>query len=136
MQLSSPASLVVVWGHPGTTLDIPWYHRPPQSLLFEQASLSKSVSCGSSTAGRPPGAGRGLRSFRGPGRLRLPSPRDFSGPVRDTVERVLANKRRAQAEKERLHCILKHIIDPPMDLSRSEERRVGKECRSRWSPYH
>ena len=23
-----------------------------------------------------------------------------------------------------------------MDLPRSEERRVGKECRSRWSPYH
>ena len=23
-----------------------------------------------------------------------------------------------------------------MLLSRSEERRVGKECRSRWSPYH
>ena len=22
------------------------------------------------------------------------------------------------------------------DLNRSEERRVGKECRSRWSPYH
>ena len=22
------------------------------------------------------------------------------------------------------------------DRSRSEERRVGKECRSRWSPYH
>src|SRR2546422_7808453 len=22
------------------------------------------------------------------------------------------------------------------DLVRSEERRVGKECRSRWSPYH
>ena len=22
------------------------------------------------------------------------------------------------------------------DMSRSEERRVGKECRSRWSPYH
>ena len=22
------------------------------------------------------------------------------------------------------------------DESRSEERRVGKECRSRWSPYH
>ena len=25
------------------------------------------------------------------------------------------------------------MMDPP---SRSEERRVGKECRSRWSPYH
>ena len=23
-----------------------------------------------------------------------------------------------------------------MEISRSEERRVGKECRSRWSPYH
>ena len=23
-----------------------------------------------------------------------------------------------------------------IDLGRSEERRVGKECRSRWSPYH
>src|SRR5256885_5075329 len=24
----------------------------------------------------------------------------------------------------------------PFDKERSEERRVGKECRSRWSPYH
>ena len=24
----------------------------------------------------------------------------------------------------------------PVEQSRSEERRVGKECRSRWSPYH
>src|SRR5574337_1662233 len=23
-----------------------------------------------------------------------------------------------------------------LDVARSEERRVGKECRSRWSPYH
>ena len=35
---------------------------------------------------------------------------------------------------------LKHL-DPFATLSaglegRSEERRVGKECRSRWSPYH
>ena len=26
--------------------------------------------------------------------------------------------------------------DDDVDLTRSEERRVGKECRSRWSPYH
>ena len=24
----------------------------------------------------------------------------------------------------------------PSFMKRSEERRVGKECRSRWSPYH
>ena len=23
-----------------------------------------------------------------------------------------------------------------LNITRSEERRVGKECRSRWSPYH
>ena len=27
-------------------------------------------------------------------------------------------------------------VDAPRDYSGSEERRVGKECRSRWSPYH
>ena len=27
-----------------------------------------------------------------------------------------------------------HYVDS--NGSRSEERRVGKECRSRWSPYH
>src|SRR4030042_6446337 len=26
--------------------------------------------------------------------------------------------------------------DVTPDATRSEERRVGKECRSRWSPYH
>src|SRR6266849_1918323 len=30
----------------------------------------------------------------------------------------------------RLRPLLERVID------RSEERRVGKECRSRWSPYH
>ena len=28
------------------------------------------------------------------------------------------------------------IIEILESESRSEERRVGKECRSRWSPYH
>ena len=34
-------------------------------------------------------------------------------------------------------CI--HIADSlfcTAETKRSEERRVGKECRSRWSPYH
>ena len=28
------------------------------------------------------------------------------------------------------------IMEFPVTQRRSEERRVGKECRSRWSPYH
>ena len=31
---------------------------------------------------------------------------------------------------------IKFGIDQEIYSSRSEERRVGKECRSRWSPYH
>src|SRR2546422_6451809 len=36
-----------------------------------------------------------------------------------------------------LHTAMKHVMAarPEMGI-RSEERRVGKECRSRWSPYH
>ena len=34
----------------------------------------------------------------------------------------------------------KELLGEPVELAdvagRSEERRVGKECRSRWSPYH
>ena len=29
-----------------------------------------------------------------------------------------------------------HVAKMFPSLRRSEERRVGKECRSRWSPYH
>src|SRR2546427_8344020 len=39
---------------------------------------------------------------------------------------------RTLQEKERLHRQEKLRIA----AARSEERRVGKECRSRWSPYH
>ena len=28
------------------------------------------------------------------------------------------------------------LLHPTRQAERSEERRVGKECRSRWSPYH
>ena len=40
-----------------------------------------------------------------------------------------------------LLAMLRHIFDDVYkvdidNIVRSEERRVGKECRSRWSPYH
>src|SRR2546425_11424538 len=51
------------------------------------------------------------------------------GPANaQTGGKCLAGKLRAIGKKERglLNC----------EAKRSEERRVGKECRSRWSPYH
>src|SRR5437016_14525489 len=50
-----------------------------------------------------------LRIWVRPGARFTPSPPDFQGPARA------------------------HRTPPE---PRSEERRVGKECRSRWSPYH
>ena len=33
-------------------------------------------------------------------------------------------------------AVIVHGDNPACGDERSEERRVGKECRSRWSPYH
>ena len=32
--------------------------------------------------------------------------------------------------------LLDYLRRKDIEIHRSEERRVGKECRSRWSPYH
>ena len=40
----------------------------------------------------------------------------------------------SQIDDEELLITLKNMLRA--GHSRSEERRVGKECRSRWSPYH
>ena len=42
---------------------------------------------------------------------------------------------------KQLRLSLKSAVSISLDgnnivIKRSEERRVGKECRSRWSPYH
>ena len=55
--------------------------------------------------------------------------------IRTTVERMGAIGEKLNQAKE--------LLGPRgkwetwvADNTRSEERRVGKECRSRWSPYH
>src|SRR2546427_11902332 len=65
--------------------------------------------------------------------------RDHEGP------RVVAGDGEGEAEDERREEQVRGHVEPDADLpadkvplegERSEERRVGKECRSRWSPYH
>ena len=47
-----------------------------------------------------------------------------------TKEKLPFNYNQIYDIKERINILCNYIYD------RSEERRVGKECRSRWSPYH
>src|SRR5260370_39172659 len=47
----------------------------------------------------------------------------------ESHERTLSDRKH-----EAKHC--GKTFDMRRDGQRSEERRVGKECRSRWSPYH
>ena len=39
-------------------------------------------------------------------------------------------------QKAEIKSIMRKVADWQIANPRSEERRVGKECRSRWSPYH
>ena len=77
---------------------------------------------------------------------------DVGLSVRQNIEKEVREEAGLNARATRLVAIydwLKSIHEAPFSmykiimlcetdggLTRSEERRVGKECRSRWSPYH
>src|SRR2546422_9118373 len=44
--------------------------------------------------------------------------------------------RRAKLAPKQKRHLVELLEAGPLVVGRSEERRVGKECRSRWSPYH
>ena len=51
----------------------------------------------------------------------------------DETRRILKAKPGAEGRVEVCSLLQELLADRDF---RSEERRVGKECRSRWSPYH
>src|SRR5438445_7236620 len=53
----------------------------------------------------------------------------------DTKEKLLDLISAKEARENFLEFIYDHLAELEK-WQRSEERRVGKECRSRWSPYH
>ena len=56
------------------------------------------------------------------------------GDIEDNIAHVEVNGTHYKVEMEKQpKPVAKPVTVRPM---RSEERRVGKECRSRWSPYH
>ena len=54
-----------------------------------------------------------------------------------TKKRVKKNVERGQAHiQSSFNNTIVTLTDTEGNALRSEERRGGKECRSRWSPYH
>src|SRR5256885_8082043 len=53
----------------------------------------------------------------------------------EQTHKALLSRKRARTYVKRSKWSSTQIA-PFLAKSRSEERRVGKECRSRWSPYH
>ena len=53
--------------------------------------------------------------------------------VKQGVEAALQQRRDALQQNKLAQKLAAEALDVTL---RSEERRVGKECRSRWSPYH
>src|SRR5256885_16889923 len=110
--------------------------RPPRSTLFPYTTLFRSVSSGFGTRWKITFLIQMLMAGSHVGPLLLKH-----APRCD--ERVAGG--RTGFREHRRHEI-DHIFIAlyprvkrrvrALNLSRSEERRVGKECRSRWSPYH
>src|SRR2546430_17444214 len=102
--------------------------RPPRSTLFPYTTLFRSVSVlprrgplGAATAQSPPVVGNGARLDRSVLEARADGSPLMSEPFLKTLTRT---------------TVVAGGLGIVLLLVRSEERRVGKECRSRWSPYH
>src|SRR2546430_8789000 len=69
--------------------------------------------------------------------MRLSSKEEFTGEIASHWKEQM-EKYRGQAEEmaQRLEKQAAELRHELARSQRSEERRVGKECRSRWSPYH
>src|ERR1017187_10412342 len=113
---------------------IPHWKRPPCPGSSRIGQFSRSSRCDlprpratlltpSRTRSSPRGLNRTSRTRWAPSSLTLPS--QSTSPVSVPCPPRLIFSRAPAAHRLPTTC-----------PARSEERRVGKECRSRWSPYH
>ena len=59
-----------------------------------------------------------------------------SHPFTEVYTGIDRTRKRAVSESAISQLYKLHLAEGTPLALRSEERRVGKECRSRWSPYH
>src|ERR1039458_7113321 len=100
--------------------------RRPDKFHLREETLSHGGEPGGFTAGR-------LRMF--------PSHQDASGTQQHNLSSATESICRPAIRRGKMmRLAVKSAPEPKFTRCarrcRSEERRVGKECRSRWSPYH
>src|SRR3712207_3622641 len=95
---------------------------------LEVAVTGASGNLGSALLRRLTAPGSGVAEVRGLARRQPPDTAPYDG-----VQWHLADLGETRSEHELTRFL--DGVDAVVHL-RSEERRVGKECRSRWSPYH
>ena len=61
---------------------------------------------------------------------------DYEQSLADTRREARSVIEAAQADAQKIAAEKQGAAQQEAAAQRSEERRVGKECRSRWSPYH
>src|SRR3712207_6276592 len=139
-----PRGVITGFGFaPASTKDQPLAETffAPCGLGLTPGSRERGIGGLRAVRGRQELRGRGqppkmARSIRGAGVICPPkrSARKRGWPKR--LRRWAASIRQiVETVYEKLHEAFGLRRERPHDM-RSEERRVGKECRSRWSPYH
>src|SRR3989442_15093653 len=116
-----------------------------EELGFEQRDLAAAAEVTESYISQlltrkkaPPAPDRTDIYTKMEGFLKLPSgqlSQLAGGQRKEELKRKLEDAR-APLFKEVRELILRKCAPGKEKQIRSEERRVGKECRSRWSPYH
>ena len=111
----------------------------------QKAKTRAEVSGGGRKPWRQKGTGHARQGstrspqWTGGGVVFAPTPRDYSFKM-NKKEKQLALKSALTSKVNDSKLIvvdeLKMEAIKTKEFKRSEERRVGKECRSRWSPYH
>src|SRR3712207_9440660 len=103
-----------------------------QGSRFVQGAAEEVEKTGRSLAGMVEEAAAGMRSLMGAPGFNTGGFQDAQQALAKLVQGVMQTNMRFADE-----LLRRTGPSTVVDLQRrSEERRVGKECRSRWSPYH
>ena len=60
----------------------------------------------------------------------------YNQAVSESVRKLRSSPNDAESRDILVQSYPMAVSSAIREINRSEERRVGKECRSRWSPYH